>query len=258
MSLLRTRSVSRCSEAVPTHFSYTRPRKVSNVRFIATSSNARRSGIKPSYFWYPLCLALGLGIGYQVRVLACPPDLPTPGSKEDHVALGALAADIDQLHIVKTLRAQEYNLHTDVALTESATGQPAWIELDIRNTIADDRDQKENKPIRTLTQSSMAGARGLGVQRAFWNPITRELVAVVWCGGALTGWPGLTHGGAIATMFEELFSRAVAGPDRPLSMWLLSVTYGDPQLTWILQTPFHPLPPSVLHTLDRLKLSIST
>ena len=111
-----------------------------------------------------------------------------------------------------------------------------WRELDVETVLSDIGIQKSavrfgNAPLknvdegdtgkqvtRTLTQQTMAGTRGLGVQRAFWNAATRELIAVVWFGGALSGWPGLAHGGAIATVFDEGFSRIVAGPETSLGM----------------------------------------
>jgi hypothetical protein len=66
---------------------------------------------------------------------------------------------------------------------------------------------------------AMSGTRGLGVQRAFWNPETKELVAVVWIGGGLAGWPGVAHGGAIATIFEEAMARMVKGPVGTVGMY---------------------------------------
>ncbi|KAG9383850.1 hypothetical protein A1F94_005761 [Pyrenophora tritici-repentis] len=48
----------------------------------------------------------------------------------------------------------------------------------------------------------------------------------------MSGWPGVAHGGAIATVFEEIMARMVAGPEgtvepvhRPCS---LSLTYAKP------------------------------
>ena len=65
----------------------------------------------------------------------------------------------------------------------------------------------------------MSGTRGLGVQRAFWNAETREMVAVVWIGGGLAGWPGVAHGGAIATVMEEVMARMVRGPEGPIGKY---------------------------------------
>ncbi|KAF2190548.1 hypothetical protein K469DRAFT_656960 [Zopfia rhizophila CBS 207.26] len=211
------------------------------ARLNSTSPPAR---FRLSYLWYGFCLAFGIGTGYAVRSFAAPPPLPKPGSREDQLALDALRSDVDALEIVKTLRAEGYHLHSDTPLKESGKGKGGWRELDIKTDIAKTTNN-ENKITRTLTQQSMAGAQGLVVQRAFWNSETRELVAVVWFGGALCGWPGLAHGGAIATAFDEVFSRVVVGPDSSLdsipSPLSLSVTYARPTQTlnfYILRTSF--------------------
>lgn len=63
------------------------------------------------------------------------------------------------------------------------------------------------------THSTLPGSRALGhagprtVQRTFYNPTTRELVQAVWLGGALSGWPGVVHGGLIATVVGEAGGR---------------------------------------------------
>ena len=49
----------------------------------------------------------------------------------------------------------------------------------------------------------MGGSRGLGVHRVFWNTAERRAITVLFFGGALAGWPGVTHGGAIATVLQE-------------------------------------------------------
>jgi hypothetical protein len=135
--------------------------------------------------------------------------------------LQSLNADIDKLDIVKDLRKQSYSVHSDVPLTSAAgvEAPKAWLEIN-------DDAQK------TGLLGAMSGTRGLGVQRAFWNADTREMVAVVWIGGGLSGWPSVAHGGAIATIFEEAMARMVKGPSgnveqvhRPTS---LKVTYAKP------------------------------
>jgi hypothetical protein len=80
-----------------------------------------------------------------------------------------------------------------------------WLELDLDFG----RENEGKKGILGV----MNGTRGLGVQRAFWNAETREMVAVVWIGGGMSGWPGVAHGGAIATIFEEVMARMIRGPD---------------------------------------------
>lgn len=46
------------------------------------------------------------------------------------------------------------------------------------------------------------------MERLFWNAKEKELVAVVWFGGATSGWPGVTHGGCIATVMTEKMALA--------------------------------------------------
>lgn len=225
MSLLRSISASYCLSSLGRPVISFRPRFPRNVRCNSSSSASRPRIRVGSYIWYTVCFSIGIGLGYQVKLLACPPPQPIPGSTEDHLALQSLASQIDSLDIVKSLRAEEYHLHSDTPLTDSARGKSGWRELEIKNIISDDAG-KGSKSTRTLTQESMAGARGLGVQRAFWNPITKEVVAVLWSGSFLQGWPGLTHGGAIATIFDEVLTRVVAGPDRSLGAWPVYSTHG--------------------------------
>jgi acyl-coenzyme A thioesterase PaaI-like protein len=113
---------------------------------------------------------------------------------------------------VQSLRKQSFNLHSDTPISGSGSGSgdkfkvKGWVEVDV------DFAKGEEKEGRQGILSSLSGTRGFGVQRAFWNAETREMVAVVWIGGGLTGWPGVAHGGAIATVFEETMARMVRGP----------------------------------------------
>lgn len=186
------------------------------------------------YIWGTTFIFIGLAAGHVARSFVAPPPFPDPESREDRFRLEVLRRDIDSLGIVKALRAEGYHLHSDTALDESGKGKSGWRELDFPAILSDpsgtkleDASQKlSNDPIpkpeitRTLTQKTMAGSGGLGIQRAFWNPLTRELIAVVFFGGRLSGWPGLAHGGAIATVLQDGLSRVVAGPDTILGTCL--------------------------------------
>ncbi|KAL1792946.1 hypothetical protein ACET3X_009453 [Alternaria dauci] len=225
--------------------------------FFSTSYHAHhalplplQSRIRWSYLWYASVLALGITTGLGARHFAAPLGLPEPGSREDEIILDSLRRDIDALEIVQHLRSQSYNLHTDTALrsgpglTSSPPGSSrkisaykGWLELDL--------DFGRENGGREGILGVMSGTRGLGVQRAFWNAETREMVAVVWIGGGLAGWPGVAHGGAVATVMEEVMARMVRGPEgvvepvhRPDS---LSVTYAKPTYSldfYILRASF--------------------
>tara|TARA_R110002003_G_scaffold9_38_gene726 strand:- start:11070 stop:11639 length:570 start_codon:yes stop_codon:yes gene_type:complete len=171
-----------------------------------------------SYLWYGSILALGIATGLGARQFAAPLGLPAPGSPEDRLILQSLSDDIDKLDIVRTLRKQSANhLHTGTPVLESGGVEKVpvqgWVEVDV------DFAKHEGTSGRKGILGAMSGTRGLGVQRAFWNPETKELVAVVWIGGGLTGWPGVAHGGAIATIFEEAMARMVKGPVGTVGMY---------------------------------------
>lgn len=176
-----------------------------------------QSKFRWSYLWYGSILALGISTGLGARHFAAPLGLPEPGSRDDELIIQSLNADIDKLDIVKELRKQSYSVHADVPLSSAAGVETpkAWLEMDLG------RSEVEKGGLL----GTMSGTRGLGVQRAFWNAETREMVAVVWIGGGLSGWPGVSHGGAIATIFEEAMARMVRGPDGDIGMhssWLMT------------------------------------
>ncbi|MCJ1439509.1 hypothetical protein MMC27_008903 [Xylographa pallens] len=120
-----------------------------------------------------LFILLGLTAGSYVRVLLVPPPLPLPTTPADLAALSTLNSAFASLPIVRELRS-----HPD-----------EWNE--------------RSPATNALTTHSMAGSRGLGVYRVFWNAKERRGITVVFFGGALAGWPGVTHGGAIATVLQE-------------------------------------------------------
>ncbi|KAF2851056.1 hypothetical protein T440DRAFT_468175 [Plenodomus tracheiphilus IPT5] len=208
----------------------------------------QQSGFRWSYLWYASILALGITTGLGARHFAGPLGLPLPGSREDGLILESLERDVDSLEIVQSLRSQSYNLSTDTSLRSGPglggggsgrkiSAYKDWLELDF-NLV---KEEEAKQGILGV----MSGTRGLGVQRAFWNESAQEMVAVVWIGGGLSGWPGVAHGGAIATIFEEVMARMARGPDgrvkpshRPDH---LAITYAKPTYSldfYILRASF--------------------
>lgn len=76
-----------------------------------------------------------------------------------------------------------------------------WTELSVYG------DLPESEKKSSMTAGAMGGSRGLGVQRLFWNEEEQRTICVVFFGGALAGWPGVTHGGTIATILQENIER---------------------------------------------------
>lgn len=175
----------------------------------ATLELPLESRIRWSYIWYGGVLALGITTGLAARNFAAPLGLPIPGSHEDELILESLGQDIDKLEIVQSLRKQSFNLDGP---GNKKVYDKGWMEVGIA--------QETGQDGRGSLLGTMSGTRGLGVQRAFWNPETREMVAAVWIGGGLSGWPGVAHGGAIATIFEEAMARMVRGPSGSIGVYL--------------------------------------
>ncbi|KAF2447030.1 hypothetical protein P171DRAFT_356218 [Karstenula rhodostoma CBS 690.94] len=210
------------------------PQRRSPSRFASSQSTAAPSSTaapKPRrsrllYAWYGIVLFGGVSAGLTVRNFVGP-SLPVPGSREDRLLLDALASDAEQLDVVKFIRSQI----APVDESSDSSERNGWVELDIKTHITESKDD-EGKQTRTLTGQALAGSKGLGVQRAFWNADTKELVAAVWIGSAMSGWPMMAHGGGIATIFEDCMSRMVAGPDASIDSipqpTSISVTYAKP------------------------------
>jgi len=151
---------------------------------------------------------VGFTAGKLTTYSLLPPPSPAAGTKEDTLLLNKLNANVDKLGIVKELRAKTAPLPTTgEALRVDA--QPAsvdapvlggeWVELQDPFSIGTWTGPQHSKRMLSM----FTGFRGLGINRAFWNTTTRELVFVTWFGGSLCGWPGVAHGGMLATLLEE-------------------------------------------------------
>ena len=53
----------------------------------------------------------------------------------------------------------------------------------------------------------MSGPEAIPVQRVFVNKKDKKVVNVVWYGHAVSGWPRVVHGGALATILDETMGR---------------------------------------------------
>ncbi|CAI6264065.1 unnamed protein product [Periconia digitata] len=205
-----------------------------------------RRRLRTEYMWYGFVFASGAGIGLILSHFAAPAPLPPHGSREDQLNMQALTNEVDDLEIVKYMRSQSPALRSRLPeSTKDAPEQPTddsvaeskpkeWVELDFKTNITESKDEG-SQSTRTITHQTLAGYKGLGVQRAFWNAETKELVAVVWIGASMSGWPGVAHGGLVATIVQDCMSRMVAGPDASLDTAplpiSLGVTYAKPTLS---------------------------
>ncbi|KAK4199781.1 putative mitochondrial membrane protein FMP10 [Triangularia verruculosa] len=131
-------------------------------------------------------LLLGTVGGSALRLFISPPTPPVPDSPEDGYVIADLHSQASRLPIVKQL-----------------SSDPAWTFWDAYNTLSDTHRAQH------ITAHTLRGSRGVGgYQRIFYNSSTGELVSVIFFGPATIGWPGVVHGGCLATILDESCGRA--------------------------------------------------
>ncbi|KAK3330636.1 HotDog domain-containing protein [Apodospora peruviana] len=131
-------------------------------------------------------ILLGTVGGSSLRLLVSPPPPPEPGTQQDGYTIELLHEQAAKLPVVKQLAAD-----------------PAWESWEAYNTLSPDHKAQH------IMAGTLAGSRGVGgFQRVFHNKSTGELVSVVFFGGATVGWPGVVHGGLLATILDESCGRA--------------------------------------------------
>ena len=139
-----------------------------------------------------------------------------PGSKIDVSLTKDIRAAAGQLAVVKRLLSD-----------------PEWSSFHheaYEGVPAEARSQR-------ITTGPLAGSRGVGAyQHIFHNRSTGEVVSVIHLGPGTTGWPGVVHGGCIATLLDEHSARAAlrdlaAGGGGGLLTANLDITYKRPTLS---------------------------
>jgi acyl-coenzyme A thioesterase PaaI-like protein len=145
---------------------------------------APRRSLRP-FIYAAFFLSIGLMGGQYLRLIVAPPAPPEPGTNEDQLMVEFLKNEAENLPIVKSLS-------TD----------PQWTSHDAYTSLPE-----KERPHR-LTTGPLSGAKAIGgFQRVFVNKDTGETISVVWFGGAVAGWPGVTHGGVTATILDETLGR---------------------------------------------------
>lgn len=192
---LRYQWLRRAESNAASHIPKAKPDAPASTGFLRRNRSA--------ILWASLSLTLGAVGGQFVVHTIAPPPLPEPWSREDGILMADLNKRIDEDFKVKILRGK--CLGVSKALKGDESG---WVEVvPLPIDFSEKRDPTHN------LVAQLEGAKGLGVERLFWDRRERKLVAVVWFGGSLCGWPGVTHGGAIATQLAEKLSMAAALAD---------------------------------------------
>ncbi|KAH9845899.1 hypothetical protein Tdes44962_MAKER00109 [Teratosphaeria destructans] len=147
--------------------------------------------------WSVLGLLLGLSSASLILHTLAPPALPDAGTREDRLLLQDLNQRLEDSFKVKVLRGKCLGVAKQLKGTQSG-----WVE------IVPSMAEEEGAAAGNGLVGQMQGMKGMGVERLFWDRGERKLVAIVWFGPSLSGWPGVTHGGAIATALSDKMALA--------------------------------------------------
>ncbi|KAI1187341.1 hypothetical protein F5B17DRAFT_400306 [Nemania serpens] len=179
-------------------------------------SPRRRRG----FYYAALFLLIGTVTGTFARITIAPPPLPAPGSDKD-------------LYLQEKIRERGAAL----PLVQQLSTDPAWTSWDAYAGVAATADAAHPRGLSAaqsrITSGPMAGSSGLAFQRIFHNASNGEVVTVVYFGPALAGWPGVVHGGALATLLDESMGRCalLKFPSRTGVTANLELQYRAPTLT---------------------------
>lgn len=153
---------------------------------------------RAAIIWSTLAAVAGTVAGNFALHLIAPPPMPQAGTHEDNILIADLNRRIDDEFKVKVLRGK------CLGVTKQLKGEEAgWVEV-----LPAALDVGEQLPFHDRLLDQLQGAKGLGVQRIFWDRGEQKLVVIVWLGGALSGWPGVVHGGLLATALEDKIALA--------------------------------------------------
>lgn len=159
-----------------------------------------------------------MAAGRVAAIIVSPPPMPDPGSPNDILLVKDIQSRAANLPIVKELSASPDFKSWDAYSGFEGAGREKHFSTGV-----------------------LGGARGLGAyQRIFWNQSTGEVVSVFWVGISVNGWPGVTHGGLLATVLDEALARCAMLPRKAGVVTAnLNITYRAPTPTnefYVLRT----------------------
>ncbi|KAF2839881.1 hypothetical protein M501DRAFT_743351 [Patellaria atrata CBS 101060] len=184
---------------------FNEPAKTINYRASKHARSSRRPILYAAIFF-----VLGIAIGRTVNPFLSPTPLPLLDSPEERLLSKSSSKAIDALPIIQELRSSispnpndSKALYSNVEREKFSSGRYAgFVE------ILPGHGQAVS---RTFTRKSLAGSNKVGQTRTFFNPSTKEVIAVIWFGTLVSGWPTITHGGVIATIMQDNMTKVLTG-----------------------------------------------
>ena len=150
-----------------------------------------RRRLVPRLIFATAFLLLGISTGASLRLLVNPPTPPEPDTHADELA-------------TRQIREQAAQLapKVEALLTETSDGA-VWESWDAYESLTPEHKAQH------ISAGALRGMRGVGAYQRVWhNPATGEFASLIYFGPATAGWPGVVHGGLLATILDESCGRA--------------------------------------------------
>ncbi|KAI1457292.1 HotDog domain-containing protein [Annulohypoxylon moriforme] len=223
----RTYQLSPAPSSQLRHFTLTRPLSADPSRApdaILSPGPTTRPSSPPRRRRWRLALTFlvfGYFLGTGLRFTLSPPTPPAQGSEEDE-------------YLTTQIRTQGASL----PLVQALSADPKYTSWDAYSGFSSPSTHVAKSADKTVVQSRittgpLAGSRGLPFQRIFHNTATGEVISVLYFGSGTGGWPGVVHGGALATILDESLGRCaiLQFPARTGVTARLELQYRQPTLT---------------------------
>ncbi|KAF1989104.1 hypothetical protein K402DRAFT_461515 [Aulographum hederae CBS 113979] len=177
-------------------------------------------------FWYTAAVVftlMGAQTGYLVQLALCPPEPPEPFTIEDEKLCAFLWQKINNLRPVDILQENrdEVRLRASQPIFSAPWDSSSPVYEGSEFYEIPNWTDVEAPTSATMRSVALAGSRGMSVRRIFTraprDPQTGEMaveendklkgaishVIVMYIGPGCAGWPGVAHGGAIATLMTD-------------------------------------------------------
>lgn len=135
--------------------------------------------------WIAGFTVFGFTLGKYASSILAPEALPLPFSPEDLKHKSELKSFLKEMKLVREM-----------------TANPDWESWEAYEGMDPARNDVR------LTTGPLAAPGCIGHQQVFHNKVTDEYVVIVHLGKALSGWPGVVHGGLSCTLLDECCGRA--------------------------------------------------
>ncbi|KAI9737868.1 MAG: hypothetical protein M1834_009238 [Cirrosporium novae-zelandiae] len=184
-----------------------------------------------------LYIAIFTGLGYRYGSKSVP-DVEGKSGDRGAYKIAKKLGLVDEGETLTDWVVRELSSNKAISLLREQEG---WLEWEAYSGL----EEEEKKHL--YTAGPLGGEDGLVMQRIFYNPRDEVLLAIVSIGPKLVGWPGFIHGGALATLLDEMMSRlatrTLPPPHKSVMTAFLNVNYYAPvapSKTYIIEAVLAP------------------